>query len=333
MDLAEKIRNHVSNGAINVIGIRHHLKASESYVDVQFKYDGGVWEGSVPYQYRRTGLFLEDPKLIAEMLEVVYENTEPKKASEWVKLERAFWDKNGAGKLVTKEFFYKMLNLQWGCIEHDFPPNPNWARRIQDIKEMGYTLATDTRRICKKTGKSSSHILLLPLERTAQSGYEYISPKLRERVIKLLNGCDSYEASQRQTRYLIPDHKFPEISWDAETRKENLDNLTDEEIIEKFQLLDNQRNLQKRESCRKTFQTGIRGTIFGIKYFYEGDENWPNDVPKVGNASEKGWIGSPWYDIERWRKSLNSKLEAVRKLELLLGHSLEEELRKRNRGS
>lgn len=53
--------------------------------------------------------------------------------------------------------------------------------------------------------------------------------------------------------------------------------MTDEEIIQKFQLLDNQRNQQKREICRKCFQEGIRGTIYGINYFYEGTEVWDTE--------------------------------------------------------
>lgn len=328
MDLQADIIKHLKNSSISVKALRHHSKASESYVDVVFSYDGKTWEGSVPYYYRRTGLALEEAEPIAELLQVAYENCKPLKAKTWVETERAWWDEHGAGKLVTKEFFYKLLNLEWNCTQHDLPPNTNPARRIQEIKEMGYTLATETR-VCKVDGKKWTHILLVPLERAAQTGYEYISPELRQRVIKLLSSYDAYEASARPSRYLLPDHKFPEISWDAETRQANLDDLTDAQIKQKFQLLDNQRNLQKREACRAVHQTGKRGTLFGIKYYYKGDENWPADVPKTGAAAEAGWIGSPWYDIETWRQSLNQKLETVRQLEALLGHSLEEELAQR----
>ena len=84
--------------------------------------------------------------------------------------------------------------------------------------------------------------------------------------------------------------------------------MTDAEIVQKFQLLDSQRNQQKREICRRCFQEGKRGTIYGIKYFYEGNENWDPSIPKVGKAAEKGCIGCPWYDIEFWRKMLNQAL-------------------------
>jgi hypothetical protein len=84
--------------------------------------------------------------------------------------------------------------------------------------------------------------------------------------------------------------------------------MDDEVIRKKFQLLDNQRNLQKREACRRCYQTNKRGTVFGIKYYYQGNENWPRGVPKRGKEAERGCIGCPWYDLQKWRKSLNQKV-------------------------
>ena len=85
--------------------------------------------------------------------------------------------------------------------------------------------------------------------------------------------------------------------------------MTDEEIIHKFQLLDNQRNQQKREVCRLCFQEGVRGSIYGIKYFYKGGEKWDANIPINGKDAEKGCEGCPWYDIEEWRKKLNELLK------------------------
>lgn len=85
--------------------------------------------------------------------------------------------------------------------------------------------------------------------------------------------------------------------------------MTDEEIIKKFQLLDNQRNQQKREICRKCFQENIRGEIYGIKFFCEGTAKWNNSIPKKGKEAEKGCIGCPWYDIKKWREELNERVK------------------------
>jgi hypothetical protein len=66
---------------------------------------------------------------------------------------------------------------------------------------------------------------------------------------------------------LLPDHKFPEIRWGNDTKRDSPEHLNDKEIKEQFQLLSNQRNLQKREVCRQCYQTGDRGYPFGIKYY------------------------------------------------------------------
>jgi hypothetical protein len=105
---------------------------------------------------------------------------------------------------------------------------------------------------------------------------------------------------------ILPDHKFPEIRWDEHISEDN-EKITDKRIKEKFQLINNKRNEQKREACRSCYQTGKRGTIFGINYFYEEGEKWPEDVPKNGQEAEQGCVGCGWYDITKWRDALNKK--------------------------
>lgn len=85
--------------------------------------------------------------------------------------------------------------------------------------------------------------------------------------------------------------------------------MTDDEIRQKFQLMTNQRNQQKREVCRNCFQTGKRGQIYGIPFFYAGGPDWDNNIPQKGKEAEKGCIGCPWYDIAEWRKNLLDKID------------------------
>lgn len=310
----QDIQKFVNNPNITVTGLRVHSKASEKYVDVVFKYiKQDTWVGSIPYFYRRTGLFLETEKEIAELIEKAYESLKIENAKKWIIAEKKLWETEYQGKSVTKPFFDKLLNLRWNCVDSDLPPNRNWARRIQDIKEMGYILATDTKRYNKKLGKNTTQILLIPLEKGAQTGYEVFSPALRKKIIKVLGSYDAYEGKVRPSHSLLPDHKFPEISWDENTRAENPDDMTDDEIRAKFQLLDNQRNLEKREACRKVIQTGKLGTIFGIEYYMNETGEWPSHIPKVGKKSEEGWKLCPWYDIEAWRKSLNQHIKKKKK--------------------
>ena len=115
-----------------------------------------------------------------------------------------------------------------------------------------------------------------------------------ERIFRTKLALLSNETKRRLIELLASSLTFPKTK--------------DEEIIEKFQLLDNQRNQQKREICRRCFQEGIRGSIYGIKYFYRGDETWNPSIPTKGKAAESGCIGCPWYDIEEWRKRLNEMI-------------------------
>jgi len=275
-------------------------KASETYVRTTFIQDDGFkWDTVVPYVDRRAGLNIETEQELAEYLISIKPYFRKNAMRQWKRKEL----KRGLiGGSVTPLFFKVLLSFKEEF--ERFPMNPNSARRIQDIKDAGYTLAS----VPRQNGLKGYNRILLPLPLHAEMGYETFTPQFKARVIRLLKEQNAFEARVTAKKALIPDHKFSEVRWDDETKAENSMEMTDAEIIQKFQLLDNQRNQQKREICRRCFQEGIRGTIYGIKYFYEGDEHWDSDIPKVGKAAEKGCKGCPWYDIELWRKELNKKL-------------------------
>lgn len=293
----------VLNRNIEVIDKKMHSKASEVYLSVKFRYNENVWEGWIPIEYRRTGTFLSNNKDIIKYLNKVYEEMNPNNYKKWKLEQEQFW-KTKSNARVTKPFFDILSDNQWKCVNCQLPINPNWARRIQDLKEYGYTIATDTHRYCKNCNSYKTHLIMLPIKRLRLegNGYEVWSPELRKRIIKVLNEIDVYENTKSQ--HCLPDHKFSEIRWDKDTKEENLDTMTDEEIRAKFQLLTNQRNQQKREICRNCYQTGKRGTIFGIPFYYAGNENWDKNIKKTGKEAEQGCYGCPWYDIETWRKKL-----------------------------
>lgn len=285
-------------------------KASETYVDVCFEYPSSSWQGYIPIEYRRTGLSIDfdDKDKLNEYLNTIYDQMNPINLDSWKKAQEDFWKtKPNAG--TTKEFFDTLAQGGWQCGACNMPRNPNPQRRIQDLKEFGYTIATNLSRYCPYCQKNTSQRIMLPISRGGNSGngYETWSLELRKRIISILNSYDVYEATY--SPHCLPDHKFSEIRWDDQTKSENPDTMTDEEIKNKFQLLTNQRNQQKREICRNCFQTGKRGTIYGIKFFYEGDENWDKTIPQKGKEAERGCIGCPWYDIELWREKLIQKLK------------------------
>ena len=285
-------------------------KASEVYVSVRFTYADHDWEGYVPIEYRRTGtnIDFEDKEKIYSYLNSVYIQMETDKIAIWKEIQENFW-KTKPNAATTKEFFDTLAEGGWKCGACEMPRNPNPQRRIQDLKEFGYTIATDLARYCPHCGKNTSQRILLPILRGGSegNGYETWTPALRKRIIKVLGSVDVYENTV--SPHCLPDHKFSEIRWDNETKDENPDDMTDSEIRQKFQLLTNQRNQQKREVCRACFQTGKRGIIFGIPYYYKGGSYWDPNIPEKGKDAERGCIGCPWYDIKEWRKHLLEKLK------------------------
>lgn len=287
--------------SIKILNVREDLKASEKYIDlIIIQEDGYKWEGSIPYFYRRTGLFIEDIEELAKYLIRIIPYFTEESINNFVIKETKYWEQNFIKSDVTIMFFKELVKMKWTS---DFPPNDNPQRRIQDIKEKGYTIAS------RRNGRKAER-LLLPLPRSTETGYETFSSTLRKKALKILQNINVYEVSSANKHGLLPDHKFPEIRWDKNTIEENPDSMTEDEVRQKFQLIDNQRNQQKREICRKCFQTGKRGVLFGIKYFYSGNENWDNTIPKTGKVAENGCIGCGWYDIEAWRDHLNKTLES-----------------------
>ena len=285
-------------------------KASETYVSVVFTYNSKTWKGYVPIEYRRTGVSIDfdDKNKLYQYLNQVYDDMNPAKLDAWKAEQEAFWASKPNAD-TTKAFFDKLVEGGWKCGACEMPRNPNPQRRIQDLKEFGYTIATDLAHYCPNCNRNTSQRILLPIPRGGNTGngYETWSPALRKRIINILNNFDVYECVT--TPHCLPDHKFSEIRWDDNTKAENPDTMTDEEIKQKFQLMTNQRNQQKREVCRNCFQTGKRGQIYGIPYFYEGGPDWDNNIPTKGKKAEKGCIGCPWYDIAEWRKHLIDEID------------------------
>lgn len=277
----------------------HNNKSSEKYVRTKFVQDDGFsWDTVVPYHIRRSGLFIDSEEDLAAYLVSIKGYFTHESMAAWAATEGKKWAESNAE--VTREFFFVLLSFKE---ETEFPANDNPARRIQDIKDAGYTIASIPGGPKKKTRR-----ILLPIPLNAEMGYETFTPQFKSRVIRLLDGINAFEARPTSVNGLIPDHKFSEIRWDENTKAENAMDMTDDEIVEKFQLLDNQRNQQKREVCRRCFQEGQRGILYGIPFFYEGTEKWPQNIPEVGKAAEKGCIGCAWYDIERWRRELLKKI-------------------------
>ncbi len=274
-----------------------HSKASEEFVEVEFNYPGlGKLNWSVPIKYPRAGLDLDDEDAIQAHVSAVFEAAHPTNREQWRKDQAEYWGKSSAP--VTKPIFDIMARDFAWLSYSDMSGSSNPARRIQDLKEMGYTIAT------RRLKGRGYEFMLLPVPRHGESGYEWWSGALRSKIVRILGGIDAYEGRPGNSKALLPDHKFPEARWDEATRRDTLEHLTEAEISRDFQLVTNQRNQQKREVCRRCLQTGQRGYPFGIPYYYVGSVVWPAGVPKRGKAAEAGCLGCGWYDLQAWRSSI-----------------------------
>ena len=298
----EQLNQLLEGSGLLVTGVYSHSKASEDYVAVQITDASGtrIWEDSIPYKDRRARLNLDTEQKIAEYLRSIHQNFEPDNVRKWVTAERKYWKKNFSRAAVTTPFFKRLLRMDW-VMGNGFPQNQNPQRRIQDIKDKGYTVVS----MREGTGWKRK---LVPLPRRTAHVYETISPELRSRILSVLNSENVYELSTANQAGLLPDHKFPEIRWDTETPRANPNDMPEADIRAKFQLLDNQRNEQKREVCRNCFQTGARGVLFGLNFFYVGTSQWNKAIPKTGLAAEAGCVGCGWYDIQTWRQALNNRI-------------------------
>lgn len=302
MQLNLNLINSLLPKDIRVSNLRSNGPACEEYIETTFSNpDGYAIKTMVPYVYRRSYLDLNSETEIADYLKSIQRYFTRAYVTKWVADENAKLTKDN-----TYSIFLRIL-LSSNCKEiwqNKFPQNNNPQKLFQTMKDSGYVIA-----ILRgdATNGNLTRYWILPLPLVNQTKYETMSPTFVKRAISTLGGINVYE--NRPTKGLLPDHKFSEIRWDENTSEENPDNMPSADIVKKFQLLDAQRNQQKREVCRNCFKTGKRGTIFGINFFYKGTEDWDNSIPTIGKEAEKGCIGCPWYDIALWREELQKKLK------------------------
>ena len=188
-------------------------KASENYVRTTFVQDNGFrWDTVVPYVDRRAGMNIETEEELAEYLVSIKPYFRKEAMENWKREEL----KRGLiGGSVTPLFFEVLLSFKEEF--ENFPMNPNSARRIQDIKDAGYTLAS----VPRPGGLKGYNRILLPLPLHAEMGYETFTPQFKARVIRLLRERNAFEARVTAKKALIPDHKFSEVRWDDEKTRPN----------------------------------------------------------------------------------------------------------------
>ncbi|MGD2180512.1 restriction endonuclease [Lusitaniella coriacea] len=137
-----------------------------------------------------------------------------------------------------------------------------------------------------------------------------IPHKLIQKILNFYSYTDIVEQRQRAAHELVIDHHFPMERWEKAEESLSVD-MDEDEILKKFQILkkdaSGNHNLLKSRACERCIKEGKRGTPFGIKFWYAGNELWEADYQR-GEEAESGCVGCGWYDFDTWRKRLNKKL-------------------------
>lgn len=273
------------------------------YVYTVFKQkDGYKYETMVPIVYPKAALDLTTEDMVSDYLRSIKKYFTKEAVNQWFANELL-------GIPDSDSIKYKFLRVLLSSkgkrlLSSDFPQNPNAQKIIQGWRDEGYFISTVHG--SKETKGETPH-WILPLPNIKKTFYEKMSEPFVKKVLKSLGHINVFEC--RNTSGDLPDHKFSEIRWDENVATENSINITQDEIKNKFQILDTLRNQQKREVCRHCFETGERGTIYGIKFFYAGTDKWDANIPQTGKAAEAGCVGCPWYDIQKWREELQKLID------------------------
>lgn len=196
--------------------------------------------------------------------------------------------------------YFKEHVGQWCCSTCACPSSGQPAAQFRECKKLGYKFEESTpgrwakMMYCEHCGQDTPHYKLLSTEPVfEQKNRIAISPKTRKRVIELLDNRDAFTGGSITSTPEI-DHKMP---WTRMDNDIDANVLTDSQVKEHFQLLTREHNLLKDRACGSCKQTNKRPPLFGIEFWYDGDENYCGSCRGCG-----------WYDGVKWRKELNKLL-------------------------
>ena len=223
-------------------------------------------------------------------------------------------------KSLQAQVYRVLSDGQWHCRNHEYSSIPS-GQLAGGGGIQGLQRGTKTRPgidiepkwdHCERCKKNS----VGQVNRRNNFSFRFIrnSTKAPERILEYFHYIDAAEQRKRPSHELTIDHRFPRQRWGGP--EDSLDiSMDGKEISKNFQLLKREpagnHNLLKSRPCERCFKTGVKGTPFGIQFFYSGSATWPPGVPQKGREAEKGCIGCGWYDLETWRQELNKQLLSI----------------------
>lgn len=294
-------------------------KMPDMFLEVDFQYPRcRLWKTCVPIYEKYQGIdftkaTLEDVK---DWICQCYDEMNPEKYKTWENKEKKYWEsrpKAGQAKVLFEALNHedRYHLTDWSCRQctDTSKVNSQAGSRIRALKEAhGYHIASKDM-LCEVCGKMTKHDLLLRIERKVGNAKKRsaMPSSIKKRTKELYDYTDVCfdKKFSKATQALIVDHKFPATRW-AAGETPNYIGMSDQEILNKFQLLTNQTNMQKDRYCARCYAEKIRGDFFGIKWYPVGNDHWQG----ANNSDENGCIGCPWYDMKKWKQQFNAYLES-----------------------
>lgn len=210
--------------------------------------------------------------------------------------------------IISSSKYKKLLNAfktncgKWVCSTHNSESGQP-AAIFREIKNQGYVFEEvapnrwGKKVYCPICGRETTHYKLLEIEpRLETHQRNKISGKVRKKILSLYKNKDAFTNATITSTPEI-DHKTPWTRLDSDI---DTSNISEEDIRNSFQLLTREHNLLKDRVCTKCKNEGIREGLFGINFWYSGDSKYNGTCEGCG-----------WYDGNKWRNALNTKLKYV----------------------
>ncbi len=210
-------------------------------------------------------------------------------------------------KDTTSHHDWEVLkDLQWHCTKCELKSGQAKTWQVWR-QEKGIQLDKDEKGNwyknidCLTCGFKTVHRKLKSLEILGETkSRSGISQYLARKIKMLFKNEEAFLLREISPNQLEVDHKFPQIRW-GNNEQENKSTMLEDEIRQRFILLDRSSNLLKSRYCEKCVKTGKRGVFPGIYFWHQGGENWQGK----DEYDEKGCEGCFWYDPYKWRVELN----------------------------
>lgn len=207
-------------------------------------------------------------------------------------------------KIGSKQYkdFETMSDCQWHCSKCELLSGQAKTWQVWR-QEKGIQLDQDEKghwykvMFCPNCKENTYHRKLKSVEilENTLKARNNIPRNIVKRAKEIYECIDEYTMRTEAAKDLELDHRVPQVRWTTDEDDNN--NLTDEQIKEKFMLLTSKNNLLKSRVCEHCAKTGKRGNGYKvIEYWYIGDQKYDESI---------GCVGCFWHDPSTWRKKLN----------------------------